>query len=341
MSRRESAHYRAFGPLVLLAAAGSLALAWQTPVFAYGGHVVPSMESPRKTPATDEPPPEPGPRKWEHALPIWGQKVIDRGIDLPNPYNLGFSAYFGDEIRDLSDLTININNGPPLDTSFVEFPESRIKNHSIQYQFGAWLFPFLNIYAITGFSAGKGDVDIRIPGAELMEFLGVPGCNLSGPLRPALCDQTLEGTAKANYKGYTYGAGFTAAGAYKDFFFSLPVQYVISDVSMSEKKGKTWNITPRIGWNFHPKRRGLVTAYIGGTYMISDISIEGSFTFDTSGTVIGQDTTMGYAIKVEPREPWNYLAGVNWMPNKTWGYLAEVGFGGSRENFLVNLFYRF
>lgn len=312
------------------------------PLLAYSGVVVPPMESPRVK-HTDEPPPPAGTRKWEHVLPFWGQKVIDRGIDLPNPYNLGFSLYLSDEHRDLSKLGVSINDNPLSDASFVEFPDSRIHTLAVQYQVGAWLFPFLNVFGILGYSEGGGDIDIRIPGDELLEFFHIQGCErpAGSPLRPALCDQTLTGTAEADFKGYTYGAGLTLAGAYKDFFFSLPVQYVISDVSMSEKKGKTWNITPRIGWNIHPKSGGLVTAYAGGTYMISDIHIEGSFQFDTSGTPIGQVTSMNYSITVEPTDPWNYLVGAHWMPNKTWSFLGEIGFGGSRENYLMNVFYRF
>ena len=313
------------------------------PLLAYGGHVVPPMESPARKPSTQDPLPPPGTRKWEHALPIWGQKVIDRGIDLPNPYNLGFSLYLGDEIRDLSKLQVSLNDNPLVDASFVEFPESRIRTQAIQYQVGAWLFPFLNIYGILGYTQGDGDIDIRIAGDELLDFLHIPGCQrpAGSPLRPDLCDETLEGTAKADFTGYTYGLGFTLAGAWQNLFFSLPVQYVVSDVSMSEKKGRTWNITPRVGWNFHPRKGQMLTAYAGGTYMISDIHIRGSFEFDTSDTVIGHDTSMNYSIGVEPREPWNYLVGAHYMPNKTWSYLAEIGFGGARENFLVNVFYRF
>jgi hypothetical protein len=300
---------------------------------AYGGRVVPPMESSR-LPAPGQ---EVEHRVWPHALPFFAQRVIDRGIDLPNPYNVGFSYYYGSEDRVLSDLEVGFNGGQKLDASFVHFTNTHINPQSLQLQAGAWLLPFLNIYGILGQTQGKGEIDIEIPGRELMEFLGVPGCNL--PVHPSLCDRTLQGTAHADYEGISYGIGLTLAGAWKELFFSLPVTYVESDISMSTTPSKTWNIAPRVGWNQHLDG-GMVTWYTGGTYMISEVSITGSFVFPTAAD-IGQDTTLDYSIHVEPKDAWNYLAGAHWMITKSWSILGEVGFGGSRNDLIVAGFYRF
>jgi len=305
----------------------------------YGGRVVPPMESAKRLPRNPDGT-MPEPRKWDHALPFFAQRVIDRGIDLPNPYDVGLSLYVGAEDRDLSNLSIGFNGNAPDTLGFVQFPHTRINNQSLQFQAGAWIFPFLNVYGILGYTQGKGDIDISISGRELMGFLGVPGCNLAPGIRPELCDRTLNGTAHADYSGPSYGFGITLAGAYRDFMFSLPVTYVESDTTVSDTNAKTWNIAPRVGWNQHLEG-GMVTWYAGGTYMISKMSITGSFTFPTSGTAIGQDTSMQYAIEVEPSDAWNYLAGAHWMISKSWSVLAELGFGGSRQDVILAGFYRF
>lgn len=305
-------------------------------MLAYGGRVVPPMESSRL--------PAPGatvePRQWDRALPFFAQRVVDRGIDLPNPYNVGFSSYFGSEDRVLSDLEVGFNGGQKFDASFVHFTNTHVTPQSFQFQAGAWIFPFLNVYGIAGYTQGKGDIDIEMPGREIMQFLGVPGCNLGPGLRPDLCDRTLKGTAHADYDGTSLGFGITLAGAWKELFFSLPVTYVESDLSMSTTNAKTWDIAPRVGWNQHLDG-GMITWYTGGTYMISKMNITGSFTFDTAGTAIGQDTSMDFSINVEPKDAWNYLAGAHWMMSKTWSVLAEVGFGGSRQDLILAGFYRF
>lgn len=306
---------------------------------AYGAPGSAPMDSPLAPDVTAEPPGEPP--RWNRALPFLGQRALDRGYNLPNPYNIGMSLYLGDELRNLSDLNVSLNDNPLQDASFVEFRKTRIKPVAFQYQLGAWLFPFLNVYALAGYTSGHGNIDIAIPGAELMQFLGIGGCGLPAAARPDLCSKTIEGTAHANYTGYTWGGGFTAAGAYKKLFFSLPVTYVVADVTQSTTDSETWNIAPRIGWLFQPPRGGMVTAYVGGTYMKSDVFITGSAVMDTADTIIGHDTALNYSIMVQPKEAWNYFVGAHWMATRTWSFLGEVGFGGSRKNVLMNVFYRF
>src|SRR5882672_10298280 len=112
-------------------------------IIAYGGRFVPPMES-AKLPLQNPDGSVPEPRKWDHALPFFAQRVIDRGIDLPNPYDVGLSLYIGGDDRDLSNLSVGFNGGTPFNASFVQFPNTRINNQSLQFQAGAWIFPFLN-----------------------------------------------------------------------------------------------------------------------------------------------------------------------------------------------------
>lgn len=307
-------------------------------LLAYGGRVVPPMESAHPRHTDDK---ETEPRVWDRALPLFAQRVIDKGYDLPNPYDVGLSVYIGSQDVEIGSLAVGFNGQPQQDLDFVKFPHSRIDTQTLQLQAGAWVFPFLNVYGIVGHVEGKGDIDITIDGAGLMDYLGIPGCSAPPALRPAICSQTLKGTAHADYKGNSYGAGLTAAGAWHDLFFALPITYVVSDLSISETKTKAWNIAPRVGWNFHLADTGMVTAYAGGTYLKNDSYITGKFVFDTSSTAIGQDTTLEYNISEHPKMRWNALVGGNWMINKSWSLAAEVGFAGTRDDVIVTGFYRF
>jgi len=84
----------------------------------------------------------------------------------------------------------------------------------------------------------------------------------------------------------------------------------------------------------------MATWYAGGTYRVK-MSITGSFIFPAAGTAIGQNTSLQYAIEVEPSDAWNYLAGAHWMVSKSWSLLGELGFGGSRQDVIIAAFYRF
>lgn len=309
-------------------------------LLAYGGRVVPPMETVQPHQASANAAEEP-PRVWDRALPFFAQRVIDKGYDLPNPYDVGVSLYVGAQDLVLGDLAVGLNGKQAKDASFVTFPHSRIDTTTEQIQLGAWVFPFMNVYGIVGHVKGKGDIDINIDGRSLMEFLNVPGCNAPPALRPAICSQTLKGTAHADYDGNNYGLGMTVAGAWHDLFFALPVTYIISDLSVSDSKAKSWNIAPRVGWNFHPPKTGMLTFYGGGTWLKADTYITGHFVFDTASTPIGQDTTLEYSIKEHPKMRWNALAGGNWLIDKHWNIAAEIGFAGTRDDVIITGFYRF
>ncbi|MDQ8038547.1 MAG: hypothetical protein REI12_14075, partial [Pedobacter sp.] len=311
-------------------------------LLAYGGRVVPPMDGMHKRHDEAKTETETAePRVWDRALPFFAQRVIDKGYDLPNPYDIGVSVYVGSQDFEIGNLAVGFNGSTPQDLDFVKFPHSRIDTETMQLQMGAWVFPFLNVYGIVGRVQGKGDIDITIDGEGLMNYIGIPGCSAPPAVRPAICSQTLKGTAHADYDGSNYGVGLTAAGAWNDLFFALPITYVISDLSISDTKAKAWNVSPRVGWNFHPAGTGMVTVFTGGTWLKNDSYISGEFVFDTSSSPIGGNTTLQYNISEHPKMRWNALLGGNWMISKSWNLAAEVGFAGTRNDVIVTGFYRF
>jgi hypothetical protein len=328
------------GGIALLAFLPAFALAQDAGLLAYGGRVVPPMTSPVLPGDWEKPASEAPKRQWDRALPFFAQNVIDKGADLPNPYYVGVSLYYGHEQRILSSLQVGFNGAPLQQLDFVQFPKSTIDNQSPQLQIGAWVLPFMNVYGILGQTSGGGNIDIAIAGSGLAQFLAGPNACTVGAL--PICQRTITGTAHANYHGNTYGVGVTFAGAYENIFFAAPIAYVTSDLTISDTLGRTWNIAPRIGWNQHLESGGVLTWYGGGTYLKSDMNITGTFSFDTSGNPgLPNTTTMQYSIHVEPKDRWNYLAGVNWTIDRHWGVVSEIGFGNSRSDAIVTGFFRF
>ncbi len=70
-------------------------------------------------------------------------------------------------------------------------------------------------------------------------------------------------------------------------------------------------------------------------------TIAGEVAFDTPGGPDGDVTTLAFHIDQRNKDRWNYLLGFNWYLNKNWSVMAEAGFGGSRENVIGGLTYRF
>ncbi|WP_157112252.1 hypothetical protein [Pandoraea faecigallinarum] len=223
-------------------------------------------------------PPPATPKHWDRALPFFAQRVIDRGYDLPNPYDVGYSYFNGTQRYQLSHLMVGANGNGLHSADFVQFEPSRIRSESNQFQLGAWLFPFMNVYAIVGNVRGGGDININFSSLTALEqFFGLNiGCAGRRPA-PNCANPIKLPTAHADYSGHTYGGGFTLVGTYGDLFFSLPVTYTVSDISMSESLIHSWNISPRIGWNVHLGSAGILTPYVGARWFRTKAVITGHF----------------------------------------------------------------
>ncbi|WP_249277448.1 hypothetical protein [Pandoraea sp. PE-S2R-1] len=280
-------------------------------------------------------------RQWDRALPFFAQRVIDRGYDLPNPYDVGYSYFNGTQRYQLSNLMVGANGNGLRSADFVQFDQSRIRSESNQFQFGAWLFPFMNVYGIFGNVRGHGDIGISFSSLTALEqFFGINvGC---GGRRPGPeCSKSIRlPTQQANYSGTTYGAGFTLVGTYGNLFFSLPVTYTVSNISMSDSSIQSWNISPRIGWNVHLGGYGILTPYIGATWFRTRATITGHFDIpiDAAG---GQTQRLDYQIDESVVGAWSGVVGVSWAASKRFGLLAEIGYGYNRSDVILTAFLRF
>lgn len=288
-----------------------------------------------------EPPPA-EPPLWDRALPFFAQRVIDKGYNLPNPYDIGYSYFNGYQRFQLSNLQVSAGSNPLSPADFVQFQQSRIHNVSNQVQFGAWLFPFMNVYGIVGNVEGSGSIDINFSSlADLERFIGVNiGCGGRRP-RPA-CSQPIKlPTQHANYSGHTYGGGFTLVGTYKDLFFALPVTYTVSDITMSDSPIKSINIGPRVGWNFRLGHGlGLLTPFVGATYFHTRATITGHFDVPVPESD-NQTARLNYQIAERVTGYWSGSFGASWTINRSIGLLLEIGYGYNRNNVIATGFFRF
>lgn len=300
----------------------------------YRGYVGPPAQ-----PDTGEPAGA-APRQWDRTLPFFAQRVIDKGYDLPNPYDIGYSYFDGHQRYQLSGLSVSAGNAPLRSADFVRFDQSRIRNTSNQVQVGAWLFPFMNVYGMVGTVQGGGDIGISFSSlTELERFFGIDvGCGGRRP-RPECAKPVRLPTQHANYSGATYGAGFTLVGAYRDLFFALPVTFTMSDISMSDTPVRSINIGPRVGWNFRLGRYGVLTPYLGATWFQTHASITGHFDVPVPGT--DQTQRLNYQISEKVIGNWSGSAGLNWTINKYLGMLLEIGYGYNRSNVIATGFLRF
>lgn len=285
--------------------------------------------------------------KWNHKLPFMAQKVVDMGFKLPNPY--GFTGVYvvtKQEVT-LSNLEISFGtdpNAPKTPVPFVTFNQPKTDSRAWEANADAWILPFLDVYVIGGRVDGSAVIPIIVPGEEALKALLPPLGALCDkpshfPGRPDACDKDFVILDYSNYTGTNYGFGMNLAMGWKNYFVTVPVSYVWSHLSNTTTRVTALNVTPRIGYSFHPKKTGMLSVFVGATYLNTKQPIEGLFRFDTGNPVIGE-IDISYQIIQQATEPWNYLAGFSWTLTPNWAIHAEKGFGGSRKGYTATAVYR-
>jgi hypothetical protein len=286
--------------------------------------------------------PDPERRIWGRALPFLAQQVIDLGFDLPNPYGV---SLIGARIRQdlvLQDLEVSINDGAREPIPWIDFGTPSAEQSTVQAKLDAWVFPFMNVYAIVGKIDGRANLELGVPGDELLEFFGL-GVLCNPPIgQPAdICRRTLTTRARPKYDGTNVGVGINLAMGWNRFFVTIPMTYVWSDVNLVDTTIEALNISPHIGVTGDVGEMGVIAAFVGATYLDAQIDLTGTFSFDTSGVPgLGETTTLDFKLNQRNKDKWNYLVGANWDVSKHWSVMIEAGVGGSRENLIAGFTYR-
>lgn len=282
------------------------------------------------------------PRRWNKPLPMFAQSVIDLGFDLPNPFGL---AIVPNGIRQellLSDLAVGLNGGELIEIDFAKFDTPVIENNNVQLKFDAWILPFVNIYATYGKMRGKGKIPLAVGGRDILDFLGL---NCEGALAPPLCEKNLNFDAKPEYRGENYSLGLNVAMGWQRYFVTLPITYSWSNVDIIDNTVASLFVSPRIGINGSVGESGALAVFIGASYLRADVAISGSINLSEVGLngdiPLPDGSTVDYRIYQRNKDRWNYLLGFNWDLSKSWSIQTELGTGGSRDNAIASLTWRF
>ncbi len=280
---------------------------------------------------------DPGKALWDHKMPFMAQKVIDMGYDLPLPYGLKAIYVNVDQAQLLGNLYVGFNESEQQLLDWVAFENARSINDTVQGVFDTWVFPFMNVFGILGKIDGHAPMDVIVEGKGFLDQLGIdcskPGnavaCNL-------LQDKEFTLPIDATFEGYNYGIGINLAAGWNGYFVTLPISYVYADLDGKDIDGAVISASPRVGKVFSLKSKGNLALYIGGSYLDSSLTVDGTV------YVPGTDISLEYTIDQDNKDKWAAIVGANWDINRRWSLQAEYnGFVGSRETWMASVSWRF
>lgn len=183
-------------------------------------------------------------------LPIWGQKVTNKGFELPYSAGLGINYLWQQSDLVIENLQVGFNNGPMYDLdNIVRFDKAQSTASAINVRPDIWVLPFLNVYGIFAKSTPSTDVGygIYIPDS-------------SGNYNQILSTQTT-----ANFDATSFGFGITPTIGVGGGWIALDMNFTWSDIDALDKPAFAFVFGPRFGKTFRfRKPEQNIAIWVGG-----------------------------------------------------------------------------
>ena len=253
--------------------------------------------------------------RWDYFLPIWGQKLRAKGIDLPLPMGIGINTAYSSRDVIVTDLKVSFDGGPFSDVSNFVSVKSNAKAFAALIRYDFWVLPMVNLYVLAGWTTEVSDskvtVDIDPPGPR--------------PPRPVSFD------IPGHRSGPTYGVGLNAAVGYKWVFGDLNVNWEKTNLGFNSDIS-TFLASLRVG-GFVKLGPGQFRAWIGASYW--------NLTNTLGDTIVLPDVTIDYIITEEAVDTWTAIIGTSYELMKAFQFVGEVQFAGGTLLITTGFTYRF
>ena len=260
-------------------------------------------------------------------LPIWGAEAEARGYQLPLPFGIGVTAYSARQPVDIHDLQLGRNPNPPVSVkNFLQINRVDTSQQNVSAKIDVLVLPFLDVYALLGYTKGTTKGLIQIPGDPIL-----------GIIEPAVLQ------LNASFKGPTYGGGVTLQGGAKVSDWRDLTTFVVADWNRTKTNLEFDNET------LLAKTKPVATVFsarvgLHGTAgpSMSAAIWAGAMHQRIQQTVAGSvaNTDLQFVVVQSPTKPWNALLGGLVEFGKDWVVLLEGGLG-SRTSILGAAVYRF
>ena len=187
---------------------------------------------------------------YPYVLPIWGAKAQKLGFTLPLPAGLSVQ-YFGQRSDIvIENLMVGFNNGPLYNLDgLVRFDETRASSDGLSLRPDVWVFPFLNVYGIFGYSSASTKVDygIWLPDSSGNEH------------------KVVSLSSKVDFNATTFGFGLTPTLGVGGGWMAFDMNFTWTDVPQLDKPASAFVFDPRMGKSFRLGRPDQnVNVWVGG-----------------------------------------------------------------------------
>jgi len=248
-----------------------------------------------------------------------------KGFQLPLPFGIGLNYYREQQPFNIKDLQVSRGGRPVSVNDLVQLDRVDTTQHNGIARLDAWLFPFLNVYGLLGYTSGNMQGKVALPA---IPRLGIPA-------------QTLP--LDISYEGPTYGVGATLAGGFKVIDWRNLTLFAVADANytrtpldftderlFTDTTAKALVFSTRLGLRARLSEKMHVAVWGGAMFQ------------DVSDSLIGRSADNGFAFLVvqNPVEPWNALVGGRLEIGRHVDMMVEGGIG-VRSSIMGGVTFRF
>ncbi|HCA5409461.1 hypothetical protein [Klebsiella variicola] len=286
-------------------------------------------------------------------FPIWGDEARARGYSIPLPYgvNLSYMNIRQDIMVDSITFSgLKLGNHPiPSDMFAIDAGHTREKSKTENLRLDMWVFPFLNVYGLVGHTRGSSVSQVSVD-SDPSQFRGLDRV-ISGAVHQLYQSGKLQNIDfTLDFKGTTWGTGFTLAGGYGNWFGLVDTNYTRTDFDILDGSISAVTVSPRVGYRF--SFQGIdgpshLSLWVGSMYQDVQQEFKGDLAdlhmppeLQPLIAAVNKDGEGKFDVKQKLTSPWNMLIGAQYEVTKNFNVLTEFGFN-ERNSFFVSGEYRF
>ena len=203
--------------------------------------------------------------EYPYMLPIWGQKVQDKGFELPFSAGLSVNYLWQDSDIKISNVNVGFNGGTLYDVDdLIRFNSTTATSSGINIRPDIWVFPFLNVYGIFARAQSRTNVDVSIY---------IP--RISGT------EELFSIQTSPEFRSETVGFGLTPTAGFFGGWIAFDMNFTWTDIDAQENPVFGFVFDPRIGKTFElgrPHRN--ISLWVGGFRVKVSRDTQGTLAFN-------------------------------------------------------------
>ncbi|MEL7028519.1 MAG: hypothetical protein AAGL49_04750 [Pseudomonadota bacterium] len=233
-------------------------------------------------------------------FPLFGDRFRAAGHDLPRPFGLGGVLQLNGRDFAVDDVQLEFANGSTLNVDDVITVDTVAATDNRMFGFVAdvWILPFFNVYFVAGDGRSESDVDIEVD----IDLPFIPNALV---------------TADVDVDGRVLGGGGILAGQYRDFFYSVGVNYISTSSDSIDGDYEYYTITPRVGYRILQRPNLGARAWIGATYFDAEKNVSGLIDLPIVEPV-------RYSFELKPLTNWEASIGASLLIADHWQSILEL-----------------